>query len=253
MRRVVSLTVALVTLMASGCARNVSSAVAVVDLPPPPEMPAPFPENANYGFARAYLLRDEPVLATAMTDRPRAFILISKNDEGRAKRVCKTYLESLPAAESAATAPNEIIVKTFWALNTDTVPAGCEGLVAAYDYSKMLPLRSKYQLDTRHTYILAIDQNTRAFYIDVSSVGETKMRQALLTWFGVAHTGAIAGPGLKIAGDGLFDKLAAAYCAAPGATPAVATLATAGTTLIATVILNEVGRNLCKKANLSAV
>lgn len=165
-------------------------------------------------MGKDYLTASRPLSSTVRADRPRAFILLGRNQTSANRRVCEAFEALADVGRDGEANPDAKAVSTYWLLRTPSVERkDCNWLVANYDFAKAASLRSGYQIPSAGgQYILAIDQNNRAFYIDITRANNRQRADAMQVWLATAQTMAPEGTGTAITSNNLFDRLARDFC-----------------------------------------
>jgi len=160
--------------------------------PPPSAAGAPPPPAAigfegNYVSVRDYLLRSEPL----QFDRTQAFVILDDDDRGRNMKICRAFERLVSAEDAAQIMPEHVPVETHWMLNATQVPSGdldakCGAMIDQFDRTRANALLTKYGLERSTAYLLALDGQDRAFYLDIDSGSQAQLDAAMAEWFSAA-------------------------------------------------------------------
>lgn len=186
MRKILILTA--VGLLA-GCTKNTSPSVGFDD----PTLVA----------GRDYIFSEES-LEDTVTGKPRAFVILDKGnvftkDDGRNMELCRVFESKLETVDQTRTLnPTATVVPTYWLVdaegvaNIEDMEKRCRWLVKNHDIEKANQLISVYNLPRSSTaYLVAIDGNNRAFWIDIDDGSAEQIEKVMRRWFEVAslHAG----------------------------------------------------------------
>ena len=203
--------VALLCLLAAGCASEPQLGQVLGSVLQPA---APFYGEAPFAVGKDYLTSSQTLSSTVKTDRPRAFVLLGRDQTNANRKVCRAFEGLSDTGQVGDANPAAKVVSTYWLLTTSTVQQkDCNWLVANYDFGKAAALRSAYRLPSASgQYILGIDQNNQAFYIDITKANDRQRADAMQVWLATAQTLAPEGAGTAITSNNLFDRLAREFC-----------------------------------------
>lgn len=208
------------TLVLGGCVASDTPA-------PPPPAPAPFEDTANYVPVRDFLYGSAALSTTVQADRPRAYVLLDRDEKKDSGRLCEAFMD-LPTGKGIIN-PNVKVVTTWWLTKEETAEdRSCKQLVDSFDYAKATSVRTSYGLGADGIYILAVDQNHHAFWINLTDASKKQMRNTVLLWLQTAAEQAPEAPGLAITSDSFWDRLKRKFCGAGGGSQSAAVNAAAG-------------------------
>lgn len=173
--------------------------------------PAPFDGAGSYVPVRGFVFAETSLTSTVAADRPRAYILLDPTKKDRNQRVCDAFV-NLPTGTETVN-PDAKIVTTWWMTRESTATGRtCKQLVDRYDYQKATAIRASYGLGTQGIYIFAVDQNNKAFTIDISKANKAQVNDIMLMWLKTAQEQAPTNATVAISSESLLDKTAAELC-----------------------------------------